>query len=84
MVTAGKLREILTKLTTYKGRLTSRRTFFTNVIANLAFKNTVLQLLNLIKEQSITLTTYLDDLTFSSKIDFRYLHIRNIRNYKKE
>lgn len=62
---------ILTKLTTYKyclpqGAPTSP------TLANLAFKKTVLELLDLIKDQDITFTTFLDDLTFSSKKDFKH------------
>jgi RNA-directed DNA polymerase len=64
---------ILTKLTTYnyglpQGAPTSP------VIANLAFKQTALKLVELIKYYDITFTIFLDDLTFSSKKDFKHLH----------
>lgn len=63
---------IVTKLTTYnyglpQGAPTSP------VIANLAFKQTALELVEIINEHDITFTTFLDDLTFSSKKDFKYL-----------
>src|SRR5689334_20435078 len=63
---------VLTKLTTYQYRLPQGAPT-SPVIANLAFKQTALQLLEVVKGQDITFTTYLDDLTFSSKKDFRHL-----------
>ncbi len=64
---------ILTKLTTYnyglpQGAPTSP------VIANLAFKQTAFQLTKIIRDYDITFTIFLDDLTFSSKKDFKHLH----------
>lgn len=64
---------ILTKLTTYnyglpQGAPTSP------VLANLAFKQTALQLTEIIRDYDIIFTIFLDDLTFSSKKDFKHLH----------
>lgn len=64
---------ILTKLTTYKYSLPQGAPT-SPVIANLAFKKTALQLMTIIKNTNITFTTFLDDLTFSSKKDFKHLH----------
>jgi RNA-directed DNA polymerase len=63
---------ILTKLTTYKYNLPQGAPT-SPVIANLAFKQTALQLMEIIKGYGITFTTFLDDLTFSSKKDFHQL-----------
>ncbi len=63
---------ILTKLTTYEYGLPQGAPT-SPTLANLAFKKTVLQLLDLIRAYDITFTVFLDDLTFSSKKDFEYL-----------
>jgi RNA-directed DNA polymerase len=67
---------ILTKLTTYKYNLPQGAPT-SPVIANLAFKQTALQLMEIIKGYGITFTTFLDDLTFSSKkisINYKLLY----------
>ena len=72
---------ILTKLTTYQyclpqGAPTSP------VIANLTFKHTALQLMEIIKNEDINFTNYLDDLTFSSKKDFKHLQASIVETIK--
>jgi len=63
---------ILTKLTTYKYSLPQGAPT-SPVIANLSFKRTALQLMEIITGHDITFTAYLDDLTFSSRKDFKHL-----------
>lgn len=63
---------ILTQLTTYKGGLPQGPPT-SPLIANLVFVETGKRLLEAIKDHEIIFTTYLDDLTFSSKKDFRFL-----------
>jgi RNA-directed DNA polymerase len=63
---------LLTKLTTYKGGLPQGAPT-SPIIANLAFIETGNKLLDLIKDHNISFTSFLDDLTFSSKMDFKYL-----------
>lgn len=60
----------LTKLTTWKYELPQGTPTSTH-IANLVFLETDLQLINLCKQNNITYTRYVDDLTFSSQQDFR-------------
>ena len=61
---------ILTQLTTYKGSLPQGPPS-SPIIANLVFVETGKQLMDAIKDHRITFTSYLDDLTFSSKKDFK-------------
>ena len=63
---------ILTQLTTYKGGLPQGPPT-SPLIANLVFVETGSRLLEAIKDHEIVFTTYLDDLTFSSKKDFKFL-----------
>jgi len=62
----------LTKLTTWKYEL-PQGTPTSTLIANLAFVKTDLELINLCEQHGITYTRYVDDLTFSSQKDFKYL-----------
>jgi len=61
---------ILTKLTTYKGSL-PQGTHTSPYIANLVFTEVGNKLLQLAKKYDLTFTSFVDDLTFSSKIDFK-------------
>jgi RNA-directed DNA polymerase len=61
---------ILTRLTTYQGHVPQGAPS-SPIVANLVFKTTGEQLLSLAKFYKITFTSYLDDLTFSSKNDFK-------------
>ncbi|GEO07550.1 reverse transcriptase family protein [Segetibacter aerophilus] len=63
---------MLTKLTTYKGRLPQGAPT-SPILANLAFAKTAQQLQALVKRHKITFTTFLDDLSFSSMRDFKSL-----------
>lgn len=63
---------ILTQLTTYKGGLPQGPPS-SPLIANLVFVETGKRLLDAIKAHDIIFTTYLDDLTFSSKKYFKFL-----------
>jgi RNA-directed DNA polymerase len=63
---------ILTQLTTYQGHLPQGAPT-SPIIANLVFKKTGESLLKLAKLYEITFTSYLDDLTFSSKNDFKHI-----------
>jgi RNA-directed DNA polymerase len=63
---------ILTQLTTYKGGLPQGPPT-SPLIANLVFVGTGKRLLDAIKDHDIIFTTYLDDLTFSSKKGFKFL-----------
>ncbi|HRI86560.1 MAG TPA: reverse transcriptase family protein [Ignavibacteria bacterium] len=60
----------LTQLTTYKGKL-PQGTQTSSAIANLVFIKTGKNLQNFAKENNITFTSFLDDLSFSSPIDFK-------------
>jgi RNA-directed DNA polymerase len=62
----------LTKLTTWKYELPQGTSTSTH-IANLVFLETDLKLIELCNKNEITYTRYVDDLTFSSQQDFRYL-----------
>jgi len=63
---------ILTKLTTYRSCLPQGAPS-SPVIGNLILKNTSDKLFNLAKTNNITFTTFLDDLSFSSKDCFKKL-----------
>ena len=63
---------ILTQLTTYRGGLPQGPPT-SALIANLVFVETGKRLQEAIKDHEIVFTTYLDDLTFSSKKDFKFL-----------
>ena len=62
----------LTKLTTWKYELPQGTPTSTH-IANLVFLQTDIKLIELCNKHGITYTRYVDDLTFSSQKDFRYL-----------
>lgn len=62
----------LTKLTTWKHELPQGAPTSTH-IANLVFLKTDLELISFCKQYGITYTRYVDDLTFSSQQDFKYL-----------
>eukprot|EP00697_Spironema_sp_BW2_P003241 gnl/Spiro4/1431_TR767_c0_g1_i1.p1 gnl/Spiro4/1431_TR767_c0_g1~~gnl/Spiro4/1431_TR767_c0_g1_i1.p1 ORF type:complete len:283 (+),score=-39.94 gnl/Spiro4/1431_TR767_c0_g1_i1:127-975(+) len=62
----------LTKLTTWKYELPQGAPTSTH-IANLVFLKTDLELIDFCKQHGITYTRYVDDLTFSSQQDFKYL-----------
>lgn len=61
---------LLTQLTTYKGRL-PQGSPTSSTIANLVFVKTGNILDAFAREHNITFTTFIDDLTFSSPIDFK-------------
>jgi RNA-directed DNA polymerase len=61
---------ILTKLTTYKGKLPQGAPT-SSTIANLVFIKTGNNLNEFAKANQITFTSFVDDLTFSSPIDFK-------------
>jgi RNA-directed DNA polymerase len=61
---------ILTKLTTYKGRLPQGAPTSSS-IANLVFIKTGKQLEQFALENKITFTSFIDDLTFSAPFDFK-------------
>ncbi|MFT3703875.1 MAG: reverse transcriptase family protein [Agriterribacter sp.] len=63
---------IFTRLTTYKGSLPQGAPS-SPMLGNLAFLKTAIQLESLALAHDITFTTFLDDLTFSSKKDFKHL-----------
>jgi RNA-directed DNA polymerase len=63
---------ILTQLTTYGGGLPQGAPT-SPVISNLVFVETGQKLLDVIKDYHITFTSFLDDLTFSSKNDFKQI-----------
>ncbi len=60
----------LTKLTTYKGRL-PQGAATSSTLSNLAFIKIGEKLNQFAKENNLTFTTYIDDITFSSPIDFK-------------
>jgi RNA-directed DNA polymerase len=64
---------IITRLTTHKYQLPQGAPS-SPVIANLVFADTAKRLDLLARSNDITFTTYLDDLVFSSKKDFKKLH----------
>lgn len=61
---------ILTQLTTYKGRLPQGAPT-SSTIANLVFVKTGNNLNSFAKEHQLTFTSFVDDLTFSSPVDFK-------------
>ncbi|MDM8173656.1 reverse transcriptase family protein [Olivibacter sp. 47] len=63
---------LLTKLTTYKGML-PQGTHTSPYIANLVFTEAGTKLQNFSKNHELTFTTFVDDITFSSKRDFKHL-----------
>lgn len=62
----------LTKLTTYKGML-PQGTHTSPYIANLVFAEAGSKLQEFAENHGLTFTTFVDDLTFSSKLDFKHL-----------
>ncbi len=65
--TVGRL---LTKLTTYKGKLPQGAPT-SPIVANLVFVKTGKRLQEIAKEYNLTFTSFVDDLTFSSPTDFK-------------
>lgn len=61
---------VLTKLTTYKGKVPQGAPT-SSIIANLVFITTGKKLQEFAKENIITFTSFVDDLTFSSPFDFK-------------
>ncbi len=74
---------ILTRLTTYKGVL-PQGTPTSPMLANLVFVSTGQKLVELIGTKPITFTSFLDDFTFSSKADFKFLIPKILRTIKKD
>ena len=64
--------QLLTKLTTYKGGLLQGPAT-SPVLANLVFVDTGMKLQQIAEKYNLTFTAYLDDLTFSSKSDFKHV-----------
>lgn len=62
----------LTKLTTYKGML-PQGTHTSPYIANLVFTIAGIKLQEFADQHNLTFTTFVDDITFSSKTDFKHL-----------
>src|SRR5207344_1768735 len=63
---------IFTKLTTYRGGLPQGAPT-SPILSNLVFVETGEKLMSAIKDNQITFTSFLDDLNFSSKKDFKSL-----------
>jgi len=63
---------ILTKLTTYKGSL-PQGTPTSPYLANLVFYSAGIEIDILTKAHGLTFTTFVDDITISSKMDFQHL-----------
>ena len=63
---------VLTQLTTYRGCL-QQGPSSSPIIANLVFVETGKKLQETIKDRSITFTSFYDDLSFSSKKDFKHI-----------
>lgn len=61
---------LLTKLTTYKGKLPQGAPT-SPTISNLVFVKTGLKLQTIAEKHNLTFTSFIDDLTFSSKVDFK-------------
>lgn len=61
---------LLTQLTTYKGRL-PQGTHTSPLLANLVFIKTGRKLDKFAKENGMTFTSFVDDLTFSAPVDFK-------------
>lgn len=64
--------QILTKLTTFKGQL-PQGTPTSPYLANLVFVSAGTEIEILTKEKGLTFTTFVDDITISSKTDFKHL-----------
>lgn len=69
---APTVARILTKLTTYKGML-PQGTTTSPYLANLVFTNAGLKIQDLSMANGFTFTTFVDDITISSKTDFKNL-----------
>lgn len=69
---APAVAHILTKLTTFKGML-PQGTTTSPYLANLVFTNAGLKIQELSAANGFTFTTFVDDITVSSKTDFKYL-----------
>ncbi len=63
---------ILTQLTTYKGRL-PQGTPTSPLLSNLVFIEIGNKLQDLAADNDITFSTFIDDLSFSSSVDFKYM-----------
>jgi len=74
---------LLTKLTTYKGRL-PQGSPTSSTIANLVFVKTGKNLNNFAKHYNINFTSFVDDLTFSSPHDFKNKTNEIIQMIKKD
>jgi len=74
---------ILTKLTTYRGGLPQGAPT-SPIISNLVFVETGKKLMEATKSYQITFTSYLDDLTFSSKSDFKPLTYKFLEILKED
>jgi RNA-directed DNA polymerase len=72
---------ILTKLTTFRGGLPQGAPT-SPMIANLVFMDTGRKLSTLANQHNLTFTSYLDDLEFSSKSDFKFLILKILRQIK--
>jgi RNA-directed DNA polymerase len=69
---APEIANILTKLTTYKGQL-PQGTPTSPYIANLVFVKAGSEIEKFAREKNLTFTTFVDDITLSSKEDFKPL-----------
>jgi RNA-directed DNA polymerase len=69
---APSVAHILTKLTTYKGML-PQGTSTSPYLANLVFTNAGLKIQEISRANGFVFTTFVDDITVSSKTDFKYL-----------
>jgi RNA-directed DNA polymerase len=74
---------VLTRLTTYQGVL-PQGTPTSPLLANLVFASTGQKILSFLATRSITFTSFLDDFTFSSKSDFKYLTQKILTILKKD
>ena len=70
---SSSVSKTLTQLTTFQGHLPQGAPT-SPFISNLVFVKTGNLLMSLVQEKNITFTTYLDDLSFSSKEDFKSIH----------
>ena len=78
-----KIARILTKLTTYKGKLPQGAPT-SPTISNLVFVNTGLKLQAIANQNNLTFTTFIDDLTFSSNLtELLYPHELNEATAKR-
>lgn len=74
---------LLTQLTTYKGRL-PQGSPTSSTIANLVFVKTGKNLDSFARDQKITFTSFIDDLTFSSPYDFKSMISEILEMIKKD